>query len=150
MCCDLWRIDNRWHDHGAERILLSEPVYVVNDRAIKLSHIWHTDGSTLYGFVHDGGTIPAIAQPVVGNKWGQGLPAYILHDYLWAERKALGYSFADTNRIMHEMLLCCGVSRGTASAIKWAVDTFGPRIWREGEPRVGALDWHYAVIEDSD
>ena len=149
MCCDLWRIDNRWHNGGEERILLSEPLYMIDDRPVRVSHVWHTDG-TLYGFLHDGGTIPAIAQPIVGNKWERGLPAYILHDYLWAERKTLGYDFATTNRILHAALLGLGVGRATASTIKWAVDTFGPRLWRDGEAHAGDLAWHYAVIEDSD
>ena len=88
------------------------------------------------GFLTDFGSVPAVVDWIIPAIETVADPAYILHDYHYAQHRAgkdETVSRRDADEILRAALLVCGVGRVKAGTIYWAVRAGGSMAWeREG------------------
>lgn len=88
-------------------------------------------GPVRLGFVHDGGSIPLIAVPIVGDRTSRAFLAFIVHDFLYVH-KTVSRALAD--RILLEGMEALGVNRIRRRLIWGAVRAAGWAVWRAAPP----------------
>ena len=84
------------------------------------------------GFLTDFGSVPAVVDWIIPAIETVADPAYILHDYLYAQHRAEKdecVSRKDADEILRAALLVCGVGRVKAGIIYWAVRAGGSMAW---------------------
>lgn len=78
------------------------------------------------GFVSDGGSIPPLCWPLVGDPFGPGLRAFVLHDFGYSTRFV---PRLDVDRLLYRSLRDCGLSLARRRLIYRAVRMFGKLYW---------------------
>lgn len=103
-----------------------------------------------FGFLIDGGSIPALAQPFVGNKWGRNIRAFAMHDWITNMQEVeidgifTPISFDDACRLLDEALVCCECN----TVARWLIVRFvntpiGKAIWNQAAQRTDAQRWEW-------
>jgi hypothetical protein len=110
-----------WSWRQRPRVRLLEP-FAYNDLAFGLLTVHE-------GFVCDGASVPPALWPLIGDPFGDLLPAAILHDWGYATR-ALPREWIDV--VFCRALRDCGVGLLRARSIYRGVRVFGALYWREG------------------
>jgi len=93
---------------------------------------WPFEVMILPGFMFDGASIPAIAQPWIGGPWdSRRLPAATVHDWLYASH-AVPRWIADI--VFLWLLIANGMTALRAVVDWWAVVRFGRASWDSHGP----------------
>ncbi len=108
-----------WQRRGRPTILLLQPFCYVD---LILGPI-----NVSAGFRSDGGSIPPMAWPLVGDPFGVGLPAFVVHDWCYQVRP---FPREWCDQLLCRSLRDCGVSLARRRVIYRAVRVGGWWGWK--------------------
>ena len=87
-------------------------------------------------FEFDGATTPRLFWSIPGfSPWDSWYRAAAVHDWLWSEHHAGRdkATFDESNELLFEMILACGVSKWKARFITWAIRKVGRSQWDKNQ-----------------
>lgn len=137
---------------GADRFANKEPLEFMRPNGERiLVPVLIRNGARM-GFVHDGGSIPLIAVPIVGDRTSLAFRAFVVHDFLYVH-KTVTRDVAD--RILLEGMEAVKVNRIRRRLIWAAVRAAGWAVWNRA-PALNTADVtpdrpgkHWRVIDDA-